>query len=88
MIFANVILSKQLIENCQKTAERRAWLEKLPAMLEELTERWSLRMDGPFENHEATCAWVGPVMRADGTSAVVKLGMPHMDGGVWWLGWW
>lgn len=75
-----LILPKQLIKYCQKTAERRAWLEKLPAILEELTKRWSLRMDAPFEDGEATCAWVGPVIRADGSSALLKLGMPHMEG--------
>ena len=27
-----------------------------------------------------SCAWVAPVTLANGTSAVLKLGMPHMEG--------
>ena len=41
--------------------------------------RWSLRLDSPFD-HEGTCSWVAPVIRSDGTPAVLKLAMPHMEG--------
>jgi streptomycin 6-kinase len=33
----------------------------------------------PFEGDDVTCAWVAPAARGDGTSAVLKLGMPHME---------
>lgn len=55
-----------------------AWLERLPALVEKLTERWSLRPGEPFASAEASCAYVAPVVRADGTQAVLKLGMPHV----------
>jgi len=42
-----MIIPDQLIANCRKTPEREAWLESLPAVLKELTDRWSLRI-GPF----------------------------------------
>src|SRR5262249_36235469 len=29
---------------------------------------------------DASCAWVAPVARADGSSAVLKVAMPHMEG--------
>jgi hypothetical protein len=29
---------------------------------------------------EVSCGWVAPAVRADGTSLVLKLGMPHMEG--------
>jgi streptomycin 6-kinase len=34
----------------------------------------------PFDNDETSSAWVAPVVRADGTPAVLKLGTPHMEG--------
>ncbi len=49
-------------------------------MLEELTSRWLLRIDAPFDHANVTCSWVAAVLRADGTPAVLKLGMPHMEG--------
>ncbi|MGA7629226.1 MAG: hypothetical protein WCB11_00585 [Terriglobales bacterium] len=61
-------------------AERQEWLLSLPDMLEELTSRWSLRIDAPFDHANVTCSWVAVVLRADGTPAVLKIGMPHMEG--------
>ncbi|SRR6266508_2870405 len=70
----------ELAANCRKTPERAAWLKKLPGALRHLEDRWSLKPAGPLAGEEASCAWVTPVVRADGTSAVLKLGMPHMEG--------
>ena len=75
-----MILPEQLVANCRKSPERQAWLESLPAMLDELIARWSLRIGRPFEHANVTCSWVAPVICADGTAAVLKLGMPHMEG--------
>jgi streptomycin 6-kinase len=75
-----MILPEQLIANCRKLPERQEWLVSLPAMVEELTSRWSLRIDAPFDHANVTCSWVAAVLRADGTPAVLKLGMPHMEG--------
>jgi streptomycin 6-kinase len=57
-----------------------AWLDRLPAVVEELTERWSLRPGKPLKEAEASCAYVAPMERADGTPGVLKVGMPHMEG--------
>jgi streptomycin 6-kinase len=73
-----VIIPEQLAANCRKNPAQHAWLDSLPAMLKALTERWSLRPDVPF--NQASCSWVASVVRADGTSAVLKLSMPHMEG--------
>lgn len=75
-----MIVPEQLIANCRKVPKRQEWLHSLPAMLEELTSRWSLRIDAPFDHANVTCSWVAAVLRADGTPAVLKLGMPHMEG--------
>jgi len=59
--------------------ERTAWLAGLPCIIRELERRWSLSLD-PAWNGETGAAWVAPVVRGDGTRAVLKLGMPHLEG--------
>lgn len=69
----------RLAANCGRTPERAAWLKRLPSTLQELKRRWRVSLGPPFEG-EVSCAWVAPVVRADGTAAVLKLSMPHMEG--------
>jgi streptomycin 6-kinase len=69
-----------LASNCRKTAERTSWLRELPREIGNLERRWSLTLDTQFGNEGASCAWVAPVTRADGTSAILKLAMPHFEG--------
>jgi streptomycin 6-kinase len=66
-----------LADACRRSPARTAWLEALPAALRELERRWSLTLGVPFA--QASAAWVAPVSRADGTRAVLKVGMPHME---------
>jgi streptomycin 6-kinase len=65
----------QLAANCGKTPER----ERLLPTLGDLEQRWSLSLAVPFDCQEAGCTWVAPVTRADGSAAVLKLVMPHME---------
>jgi streptomycin 6-kinase len=69
----------RLAANCRKTPQRAAWLDRLPHTLRDLERRWSLVLGAPF-HEETSCAWAAPATRADGTTAVLKLGMPHMEG--------
>src|SRR5580692_1764368 len=73
-------IPRGLAASCQKTPQRAAWLERLPAVLRDLELRWSLTLDTPFDGDEVSCSYVTPVARADGTPAVLKIGMPHMEG--------
>jgi streptomycin 6-kinase len=75
-----VIVPERLAEACDRSPERSAWLERLPGALHELQERWSLSLGSPFDGSDLSCAWVAPVVRADGTRAVLKLGLPHFEG--------
>jgi Aminoglycoside/hydroxyurea antibiotic resistance kinase len=75
-----MIVPEQLSANCRNHGQRQRWLDSLPAMLEELTRRWSLRPGPPLEHENVTSSWVAPVVCADGMSAVLKLRMPHMEG--------
>jgi len=67
------------VVHCQKTTERKAWLQNLPQLLERLLVQWSLRLESPFD-HEGTCSWISPVIRSDVMQAMLKLPMPHMEG--------
>jgi streptomycin 6-kinase len=65
--------------NCRKSPERMAWLEGLPSVVRELKHRWELTPDAPLNGEEPTCSYVEAVRRSDGTSAVLKISMPHME---------
>jgi streptomycin 6-kinase len=69
----------QLVATCSKTPDRAAWLLRLPDTLQNVEHRWSLKMSSPFEGDDVTCAWVAPVTLPDGTDAILKIGMPHME---------
>src|SRR5437764_10791337 len=70
----------RLAANSRKAPERAAWLAKVPGILKDLRERWALSLNHPFDSADVSCAWVAPVQLRNGTSAVLKLGMPHMEG--------
>ena len=74
-----LIIPQRLANACSATPERRAWLDQLPDAIGEVQERWSLSLSDPFAHNEGSCAWVAPAVRSDGTHAVLKLGMPHME---------
>ncbi|MFJ8644907.1 aminoglycoside phosphotransferase family protein [Streptomyces sp. NPDC093546] len=57
--------------------EGRAWVAGLPALAAEFLDRWELRRDGAVGAGEASL--VLPVLRRDGTRAVLKLQMPREE---------
>jgi streptomycin 6-kinase len=65
---------------CGRTPEGATWLARLPGTLRSLEQRWSLTIGVPVDGDAVSCAWVAPVVAADGTRAMLKLGMPHMEG--------
>lgn len=71
--------SAQLVASCQKSTAGRSWLHRLPDAVQTLARRWTLTLDTPIEN-EVSCSWVAPATLPDGTRAVLKIGMPHMEG--------
>jgi len=74
------IIPQRLAQTCARSPERLAWLAGLPALVDDLERRWSLHVGMPFDTDQVSCAWVAPVMRGDGTVAVLKIGMPHFEG--------
>jgi streptomycin 6-kinase len=73
-----VIVPAPLVAACRDVAARQAWLASLPDTVIELERRWSLVVGDPYET--ASYSWVAPANRSDGTSAVLKLRMPHYEG--------
>jgi streptomycin 6-kinase len=51
-----------------------AWLNRLPALTDELAHRWSLELGSPLPN--LSYNWVVPALREDGIPAVLKLSFP------------
>jgi streptomycin 6-kinase len=64
---------------CATERARRDWLAALPAAVAALADRWALTLGAPIVNAEVSCAWVAPARCQDGTLAVLKCGMPHME---------
>lgn len=56
-----------------------AWLKRLPDVVQELEHRWKLTPDAPPGGEEPSCSYVQAVRRPDGTRAVLKVSMPHME---------
>lgn len=73
-------IPRGLASSCSKSAERAAWLERLPDVLQKLEREWSLRLGAPFEGEEVSCSYVAKAECANGTPAVLKISMPHMEG--------
>ena len=79
-IFLLVIIPRRLAANCQTSPERAAWLARLPTTLRDLARRWAITIGPPFDNEDVSCAWVAPVTVTGGATAILKVGMPHMEG--------
>ena len=55
-----------------------AWLERLPHAIAEIEARWHLSIGERFDG-QGEASWVAPVVCRDGSPAVLKFGMPHME---------
>jgi streptomycin 6-kinase len=75
-----VRIPDELAASCRKTPERSAWLDRLPEVVQKLEHQWTLAPDGTLEGEEPSCSYVAAVVREDGTPAVLKIAMPHMEG--------
>ncbi len=74
----NLHIPAWLAKMCQPSEQRRAWLADLPAAVAEIELRWELQLGAPFDR-ESGASWVVPATRADGTQAMLKFGLPHME---------
>ncbi len=72
-------MPESLISTCASTPERKKWLEMLPKTLDALARRWAVELGKPFDGEEVSCSWVSLARRADSSTAILKIGMPHME---------
>lgn len=72
-------IPERLAATCRREPAWATWLDRLPATVESLVKKWSLT-PGIVYDGSASCAWVASVTCADATPAVLKLGLPHMEG--------
>ncbi|HZJ00425.1 MAG TPA: aminoglycoside phosphotransferase family protein [Gemmatimonadaceae bacterium] len=73
-------IPERLAASCAGNAERKVWLDRLPLSVADLAGRWEIELGDPFEGEDVSCAWVSVATRTDGTTAIFKVGMPHMEG--------
>lgn len=75
-----VTIPPALARNCAEAwaDDGVRWLAGLPALLEDVARDWDLTLDAPYP---LSFHWVTPVTRADGSTAVLKLGVAdeHMS---------
>lgn len=57
-------------------ADGLRWLDRLPVLIDDVAAAWELDVGAPYE---LSFNWVAPALRADGTPAVLKLGVPESD---------
>ena len=72
--------SDKLIRLCRTSPERTRWLDRLPDVVGRLMREWSLNFDPPLAGEQASCSFVAAVRSKHGAPAVLKVGMPHMEG--------
>jgi hypothetical protein len=75
----SLTIPNSLAASCRGSPERTAWLGRLPDLVDDLRRRWSLTLGAPFDGPEVSAAWAAPANLADGTPAVLKVLMPHME---------
>ncbi len=55
----------------------RVWIQQLPLLVARYAREWDLTVHGPFEG--LSFNYVLPVTRSDGSSAVLKIGLPEPE---------
>lgn len=64
-------LARNVVETWARDGVR--WLAGLPELIDEVARDWELTVGAPYP---LSFHWVTPVIRADGSAAVLKLGVP------------
>lgn len=74
-----IVIPTTLTANCRETRQGGEWLGRLPTLVRELEARWSIEVQSPYDGRDVSVSWVAPARLQDGRTAVLKVGMPHME---------
>ncbi|MBO3744867.1 hypothetical protein J5X84_02215 [Streptosporangiaceae bacterium NEAU-GS5] len=73
-----LLLPRNLAEAADRDGEIRAWIPELPSVVAEMSQRWSLELDAPYQPG-GRCSWVAPVRTPLGEDLVLKVGWRHIE---------
>src|SRR5215472_6803633 len=65
------------LKQLEQTSAGREWLQHLPAQVQACVDRWSLRLDQPYEQSQVSIVF--PATMADGSPAALKVQFPHKE---------
>jgi len=74
---AGLVIPAILHDGPGRTPAGRAWISRLPALVDRAAARWDLTLGAPFTS--GASSWCAPVLRADGSPAVLKISFPHPE---------
>ena len=72
---ADPVIPAILHDGPGRTPAGRAWIARLPELVGRAVERWDLTPGAPYTS--GASSWCAPVLRADGSHAVLKISLPH-----------
>ena len=72
-----IALPETLRRHAERGPDQAAWIDRLPRLVRELLDEWTLTPDGPAAHGHT--ALVLPVRTAGGRPAVLKVGWPHPE---------
>jgi len=70
---------RYLAETAARERDVAAWLPTIPEIVAGLADRWSLRIDAPFEPG-GQCSWTAPATDASGSALVLKVAFRFAGG--------
>ncbi|MBO0831490.1 MAG: kinase [Actinobacteria bacterium] len=79
MLVAAFPVPRYLAETAAREPGMRDWLARLPRIIAELADRWSLRLGEPFQPG-GQCSWTAPATDAAGTALVLKVAFGFPSG--------
>ena len=72
-------IPQRLASTFKDNLDGQAWLDRLPTLITELANCWEISLGEPFDGEHVSCSWVAPATRSDGSTAIFKVGWPHME---------
>jgi streptomycin 6-kinase len=72
-------IPRSILANACKSLESWAWLNRLRATVKTLEQQWTLKLGPAFDGPDVSCSFVASAQRMDGTTAILKIGMPHFE---------